>query len=161
MTYSWNNTNSTSATSTPFTWSFPAIQSITVEMDATQKYQTIAKEFIERYTTSSSLSIAATDQYYNTDSLFTIHVHQNVNHHLYEMVGHTNFKNKMSEISITTMKYHGLTYTSQPVGKNGVLISMNGKAEINNTNYSILSTFMIKMSGTNGKIINQVLEIFI
>lgn len=155
MNYNWNTT-------TPaFNWSFsPQPMQITTDTD-NQKYKEIAKEFLEKYTNSSLLGIYATEYCYNTDTLISFHLHQGNTNHLFELVGHTAFKNKLAEKSITLIKYHNLTHTTQPLAKNCVLITMYGKADINGTDYNMLSTFVIRMTSTSGKIINQVLEIFI
>ena len=126
-----------------------------------RKYGEIAREFIEKYVNSNLSGIFTIEYCYNTDSLISLHIHSGAGNDLFELVGHTAFKNKLNEISITLIKYHSLTCTSQPLAKNCVLITMHGKADINGVNYNILSTFVIRITGTSGKIISQVLEIFV
>lgn len=152
MSYFWN---------TPVNWNFTQNMQLAIEADNNQKYKEIAKEFLEKYNTSISSGIYAIDYCYNTDSLISLHIHQKNTHHLFELVGYIALKNKLNEISINIIKYHDMVYTSQPLAKNEVLITMYGKAEINSINYNTMSTFIIRISGTTCKIINQILEIFI
>lgn len=155
----WEPTNT--LLTMPFNWSFNALSQNSNNIDINQKYREIAKEFIDKYVNLNLPGIASIEQCYDSDSLISFHIHQGNNNHLFELVGYTAFKNKLAEKNITLIKYHNLTYTSQPVGKNCVMITMYCKANINNINYNASSTFIIRITGTIGKIINQVLEIFI
>lgn len=132
-----------------------------LEFHHNQKYKEIAKEFVERYTASNLFGISAIEYYYHPDSLISFHIHQGSSNYLFELMGHTAFKNTLAEKNITLIKYHDLTYTAQPSANDSILITMHGKANINGTNYNILSTFVLRMNDTHGKIINHVLEIFI
>jgi len=148
---------------TTVNWNFPQPMQvqITTQINSNQNYQMIAREFMEKYAAANTLGVGCIGHYYNTNSLISVHIHHESSNILFEMVGHTNFKNKMTEIGIQTIKYHSLIDTVQPLGKNSILVSMYGKADINNTNCNILTTYVIRLIAGAPKIINQTLNIFV
>lgn len=147
----------------PIGWNFPKQTQVSVSTSVNNNYnyQMIAKDFIEKYVVANILGIACIGHYYNNNSYISLHIHHPPNSILYEIIGHNNFKNKMSELGISIIKYNNLTYTAQPIGKSSVIITLHGKAEINNINYNILSTFIVKIISDVPRIINQILEIYI
>jgi hypothetical protein len=124
-------------------------------------YQQIAKDFLEKYVTATNnLGISCTAYYYTTDARFSIHLHQGVINQLYEIVGHNNFRAKLSELGILLMKYNGLIPTIQPLGKNSILITFYGQAEINGKMYNIETVFVARLVSESPRIVNHIVNIF-
>ena len=133
---------------------------ITPSSNNNNNYPTIAKDFLVQYSSSSTLGISCIGNYYNSDTSCSIHVHQATNHILAEAIGHGNFKTKLEEIGITTMKYSNITYTAQPLGKQSILITYFGQVEINSKLYMFDSTIILRLSIGTPKIANHILQIF-
>ena len=144
-------------------WNFPQPMEIqiTTQLNVNNNYHDITKDFIEKYTLTSSLDLACISHYYHTDALISLHIHHETNNHLFEIVGHNNFKNKMTELNLSTIKYNNLVCTAQPIGKNKILTTMHGRVELNSKFYNMINTFIVKIIGGSPRIINQVLEIFV
>ena len=144
-------------------WNFPQPMEIqiTTQLNANNNYHDIAKDFIEKYAMASSFDLTCTSHYYHTDALISLHIHHGTNNHLFEIVGHNNFKNKMTEFNLNATKYNNLVCTVQPIGKNKVLTTMHGRIELNSTFYNMITTFVVKIISGSPRIINQFLEIFV
>ena len=142
-------------------WIFPQPMQvqITTQLNANHNYQSIAKDFIEKFLTANSLGIGYTGHYYDNNTLFSIHVLQSSSGYLHEMIGFMNYRTKLTEMGIHTVKYNNILNTSQPIGKNSLLITMHGKAEINNSIYNISMTFVIKIISGTPTIISQIFNI--
>ena len=134
---------------------------ITVDQNANSNYPTIAKDFLEKYALASNYGISYTGHFYNSTSFVTIYVHQGQLNHLHETVGYTNYINKLVELGINLIKYQTITHSAQPIGKNNVLVTFYGQAEINGRNYQIKSVFVIRIISGSYRIINHVLDVFI
>jgi hypothetical protein len=124
-------------------------------------YKCLTKEFVEKYVNANLLGIGCIGYYYNNNAMCSIHLHQGSVNELHEMVGHTNFMHKLKEIGVSTIKYHDIVPTSQPVGKNSILITFFGQAEINGRNHNLISTFIVRMVADAPRIVNQTLNIFL
>lgn len=158
------NTSNNPLVPSSISWNFPQPMQvqITTQLNSNANYQAIAKDFVEKYLTANLFGISNLSFYYNDNTCISIHIHQSSNHTLYEIVGHNNYKNKLAELSINTIRYYNLICTAQPVGKKSILITTNGKAEINNRHYNIMTTFIIQLGNDQfSKITNQILEIFL
>lgn len=146
-------------------WIFPIQVNINGQSNQNQSlnsnhnYQTIGRDFFEKYSTASSSSITYLENYYHPQSFNSIHVHIGTNN-LYEVIGYDNLRNKLAELKINAIKYHSTTFTCQPIGTDAIIITTAGKATINRINYSIISTFIIKNFDYGSKIMNHMLDIF-
>ena len=124
-------------------------------------YLATSKDFIEKYFDANKLGIAILGSYYNAQSLFSINIHNNNQHQLFELVGHQNFVNKLMELGIFFIKYYDLVCTAQPIGKNRILITMHSKADIHGSHHNIITTIILKVTDGSPRIVNHILEIFI
>ena len=143
-------------------WTFPQASQVqvTTKINPNNNYQTISKDFIEKYASAITFGINCAEYYYSSNASVSLHIHQGSNNYLHEIIGHANFKNKLSEFNINVIKFSNLVYTSQPVGKNSILLIFNGKADINNNTFTIINTFVLRIINGSPKIMNQVFEIF-
>lgn len=124
-------------------------------------YKDIAQDFIMNYSISNNFGFICVANYYNSDAMCSIHIHKGINEHiLHETNGHSNFKNKLAELGITTLKYSNITFTPQPLGKNSILINYFGNVEINTKIYVFDSTIVLKLDLSPPRITNHVLQIF-
>lgn len=158
-----NNYSYTQSNPMSISWNFPQPMQVqvTTQLNANHNYQAIAKDFIEKYATANTLGVACLGHYYFNDAKISLHVHHSSSNQLHEMLGHSNFRNKLAEMGIYIIKYHTLTLTAQPLGKSKVLVNTFGKAEINNINYNIISNFVLKTTEIVPKIVSQTFEVFI
>ncbi|AYV85081.1 MAG: putative ORFan [Satyrvirus sp.] len=145
-----------------FNWNF----SQTTPMQVTQtnpnhNYQEISKNFMESFISSNNLGINYIGHHYTLDARISIVVHQGFGNHMYELVGYTNLKLKMAELNINTIKYSNIFYTPQLLGKNSIVITTFGKAEINNNQHNIMATYIVRMTNGMPKITNHILDIFV
>lgn len=138
----------------PMNWNY-------TQINANHLYKDLAKDFLEKYAASNTIGISCTSHYYNSDTLISLHIHQNGTNYLYELVGHTNFVNAITTIGIPMLKYHTIVHTSQPVGKKCVMVTFYGYAEISGRNFQVESTIIFKMVSGSPRIINQVINIFL
>ena len=143
----------------PMSWNY-TIQ-ISTQINPNNNYGQIAKDFFEKYGIDSALSIANIENYYTNESLISLYMHEHGQNFLYEMVGHTNLKNKLSELGIWAIRYFNLMPTIQPVGKNSIMLSFYGHIEISGKIYNVESTIIMKISGSTIKITNQILNILL
>jgi hypothetical protein len=146
-----------------WTWTLPQTSQlqVTAKLNSNHNYQSLSKDFIEKYANATALGISYTEQYYNSNTSVSLHVHHTSNNQLHEVLGHTNFKNKLLEFNINTIKFSNISFTTQPLGKNSVVITMTGRVEINNNNYTSVNTFIVKINSGTYKILNHIFEIFI
>lgn len=140
---------------------FPKPMQITILLNPNYHYQELAKDFIEKFATSSALGIDFIAHYYLPGTMISLHLHHNISHQLFELIGYFQLKNKFAELGIQTVKYYHLSFNSQPVGKKKVIIDIVGKVEINNSHYQVSSFFLIKIVDGFYKIIHQILNILI
>jgi hypothetical protein len=124
-------------------------------------YQLIAKDFFEKYANASNKNISYLSNFYHQSSLISINIYHGVHNDLYELTGFDDFRNKLIDLKINSMKYHSMNYTSQPIGDNSILIIYMGKVEINRMNYSVITTFIIKNFNFGAKIINHIINFFV
>jgi hypothetical protein len=122
-------------------------------------YTVTAKNFFDQYSLMLALGINCTNNFYGTPSLCSLHIHQGENHQLYELNGYENFRNKLNELGITTIKLVNSHTTPQPLGKKTVLLSVLGQADINQRRYNISMVFTLRSINGTMKILNQILEI--
>jgi hypothetical protein len=143
-------------------WNFPKPMQIqvTTQINANNDYRTIAKDFIEKFASANTTGVGNIGYYYNADSLISLHIHQGPNNFLFEITGYNNLKIKFAEMGIHFIKYDNIVQTAQPLGKNNVLLTIFGRAEINGKIYNIMSTFIIKIILGTNKITNQIFNIF-
>jgi hypothetical protein len=125
-----------------------------------QNYKTIAQDFITQYSSANALGFACVGSFYNSEAICTLHIHKATEHMLFETAGYTATKNKLAELGITVLKYSGVTFTAQPVGRHSVLITYHGQIDVNGKNYSFDSTVVVKIGIAVPSIINQMLQIF-
>lgn len=146
-----------------WTWTFPQSSQlhITAKLNPNQNYQALAKDFLEKYANSMNIGIGFIENYYNNDTPISLHIHNGQNNQLYEIMGHTNFKNKLSEFNINVIKLFNIVFTSQPLGKNSIIITTNSQSEINGKKYSNVNTFIVRIKSGIYKITNHLFEIFI
>lgn len=123
------------------------------------QYADIAKNFLEKYVIVNLLGISFIDNFYDSQALCTIHLHQGDKNQIFELVGYIALRDKLRELGIVLIRYHHLIFTSQPVGKHKVLIVFHGQLEINGRNFNTVSTMILKAESS--LIINQVIEIFL
>lgn len=163
--YSPWNSLSTPVSPLSMGWFFPdAVQvHITAKLTPNHNYHQIAKDFFEKYAAANNIGIEHLGNYYHPDALISINIHRgtNDNNNLHEMTGFNNFKRKIDELKMTSIKYHSMVFTTQPISVDTVLVTFSGKAEINHTNFSVVSTFIIKYSEIGSKIMNHMLDIFV
>ncbi|XWV26051.1 putative orfan [Tupanvirus soda lake] len=152
----------TPVTPSTVTWNFPQPMQvqITTPLNPNHDYQVVAKDFLEKYVTAISIGVVTIGHFYDANTSISLHIHRGNENHLFEIVGHNNFRNKLVEFGIQTIKYSNVVYTTQPVGKNSILITMHGRADINGVTYTTINTFIIRITSGLPRIINQVLEIF-
>ncbi len=150
-------------TSSFWTWTFPQSShlQVTAKLNPNQNYQALAKDFIEKYATSAAIGINFIENYYISNTPISLHIHNGQNNQLYEMFGHTNFRNKMAEFNINIIKFSNITFTVQPVGKNNIIITINARIELNGNSYTTVNTFITRINNGSYKIINQLFEIFV
>lgn len=140
-------------------WSFTL--PLVINNDINHKYNAITKDFLDNYCNACSIGISSLDSYYENNAMFSLQIYQNNNNKLTEIVGFNNFKNKLTELNITSMKLNNYRFTSQPLNNTNILISIHGKININGTDYNSINTFIVKVNDTNKKIVNHIFEIFI
>jgi hypothetical protein len=131
----------------------------TISVPMNQNYATISQAFLENFAVSSTLDINNVSDHYIPNVSISLRIKRGTTNNLNEFTGYTNLKNKLHEFGIYSIKYYNITYTSQPVHKNNILISLHAKADINGKHYNILSSFLLRISNGTPKIINYILEI--
>lgn len=126
-------------------------------------YHQIAKDFLEKYVSSNLLGLGFIGDHYHFNALCTIHLHKNGTHDVHELVGFSNFKNKLNELGINLIKYYSSVFTTQPLAKKSIIISFCGQVDINTRVYNIETVFVIKQNDIFGpfKITNHMLNVFI
>ena len=151
--------------STPTTINYGTVQPMEIQITMHPKqnidFLATAKDFVDKYCDANKLGIALLGSYYNAQSLFSINIHNNNQHKLFELVGHHNFVNKMGELGIFFVKYYDLSCTAQPLGKKRILITMHGKADIHGFHHNIITNIILKITDGSPRIANHILEIFI
>lgn len=137
---------------------FPQPMQITTPLN--HNYQTIAKDFIEKIAPTNTLDIISTGPYYSTNALISLHIHRDQNDTLFEITGHGDYINKLTDLGIQIIKYTNALYIAQPVGKNSILIIIHGKTDINGVQYATINIFVVRIVTDKPQIINQIFEIF-
>lgn len=143
-------------------WNFsqPMEVQITTKLNPNHNHQTISKEILEKYNFDSSLGLQNIHHYYHNDCFISLIIHNQNNKQLYELVGYINFRLKMNELNVQAIKYYNINFSSQPIGKNNILMNLVGKAEINNAHFNIICSLVLKIVNGTPKITNQILEIY-
>jgi hypothetical protein len=145
-----NNSNSMQVINcNPFSVTFPP----------NYNYPDISKNFLEKYISTNSLGISFIESYYNSDTLCSIRIHILTTTQLHEVIGYTNFRNKLCELGISSIRYYDIKYTAQPIGKSKILINFSGCVEINGKYHYITSSIIIKMILGAPRIVNQIINI--
>lgn len=129
--------------------------------NVSKDYQKIGQDFVNKYVYLSQINIANTNIYYEPNSLISLHIHQSNTNKLYEMVGLENLKNQLLSFNIGKIKYDNLVTTFQPLENDKIIINFHGKSEINNTKYNVAWNAIIRLSGSEEKIINQMICLFL
>src|SRR5207244_1584269 len=125
-------------------------------------YSAIAKEFADKYFDSNKFSISNIGYYYDDNSRISLRIYYNCDNKLYDLTGYHNLKNKLADLGINSIKYYDLRCTTQPIGKKDILITVHGKANINNSHHNIIATFVLHVSSEKIiRIINHILEIYV
>lgn len=130
------------------------------KLNINHNYQNIAKDFFEKYSDNSKISIEYLENYYHPQSLITMRIQEGTNDYSYEFIGYNNFKNKFRELKMNNIEYHSMIYTAQPIGTDAILVTIHGRATINYATCSISSTFVIKYFEGCSKIMNHIFNIF-
>lgn len=134
---------------------------ITMHPKSNIDFLAVAKDFVEKYFDANKLGISLLGHYYNAQSIFSINLHNNGQHMLFELMGHSNFTNKLAELGIFFIKYYDLACTTQPVGKSRLLITIHGKVDINGSHHNMITTLTLRITDGTPRISNHILEIFI
>ena len=138
------------------------VQSIQIPSKPNSDYSIVSKEFVDKFFDSNNFGITNIGYFYDEESRISLHIHSGTNHKLHDTTGHLNFKNKLAELGIHCIKYYDLMCTGQPIGKKDILITVHGKANINNSHHNIITTFVLHISSDKTiKIINHILEIYV
>lgn len=145
----------------PMNWNYTQTVQITTQINPNNNYQQMAKEFLEKYANDCTMGIQYIENYYSSDTLISLHMHQYGQNYLYELIGHNNFKNRLYEIGIHAIKYNNIVPIAQPLGKKKVIITFYGFGEISGKNYNIESTIIFKLVPGFPKITNHCLNIFL
>ena len=117
MTTIWYPIISNNNNLQPMNWNYTQSVQISAQINPNNNYQQMAREFLERYAADSTMGVQYLSDYYATDALISLHMHQLGQNYLYEVVGHNNLKNKLFEHNIYAIKYNNITPTAQPLGK--------------------------------------------
>lgn len=130
-------------------------------LNAEQNYQTIAKNFFDKYSADSILGINWLVQYYDTKTMISLHFHLNGSNHLYELIGYKNFLEKTVELNIKSIRFVEVLHTVQPLDFDKVLFNVVGRAMMNDVCVgNITVTFILGIDIKGPKIIRQMLDFF-
>ena len=126
-------------------------------------YNSIAKDFLERFLPPNSMGQLFTSEFFYPDALITFKIHANTSPgspQTTELISHDSMKTFMYAQNMAVIRYYGINHTSQPIGKFCILICIHGKAEIHSNHYSVIMNLVLKIDRSQVKITNKVLEIF-
>lgn len=124
-------------------------------------HQTIAKSFINNFSNGLNFGIGFVDSFFDPNSLCSLYIHLNQSVDITETVGYANLRNKLLTLGIKTFKYDKFVQTSQPMQETNLIVTVIGKASINDKSYNFESVFILKKNFTTYLVANYILQIFI
>lgn len=143
-------------------YNFAQPMQIVVDNAPNHDYQSIAKEFVDKYIKDNHGGVRNIGNYFDNKTLFTINLHRGNQRQMFDLIGSDSFINKLIDLGINTIKYYNTVCTAQPVGKKDTIITVHGRTDINGKHCDIIMTFVLHISKNQRAVItNHIFELFV